>query len=61
MPQYVINTNDNSRHWVATFDDYDGAPDATPPASLMGIADTEIDAIVDLLTELPEPGIGEGL
>lgn len=53
MAQYIINTSRNgpSNQWVATFDSYDGAPDAAPQDRLLGMADTEIDAIVDLLTE----------
>lgn len=48
--KYEINTNHNGRQWVATFNHYDGAPDATGNSSLLGIADDEVDAIVDLLT-----------
>lgn len=51
MPKYTINTQHNGHYWVATFDGYDGAPDATGPDSLMGTGDTETDAVVDLLTQ----------
>lgn len=50
MAKYTINTHHNGREWIATFDDYDGAPDS-PNRSVMGKADNEVDAIMDLLTE----------
>lgn len=50
MPRYTIDTHHNGHQWVATFDDYDGAPDSLN-RSVMGKADDEVDAIMDLLTE----------
>lgn len=50
MPKYSINTEHNGHEWIATFDDYDGAPDS-PSRSVMGKAGDEVDAIMDLLTE----------
>lgn len=50
MPRYTINTHHNGHQWIATFDDYDGAPDS-PNRSVMGKAEDEVDAIMDLLTE----------
>lgn len=35
--------------WMATFDDYDGAPDSSPRRRLMGNGLTELSAIADLL------------
>lgn len=36
--------------WTATFDDYDGSPDALPEQALIGYGRTEGEAIEDLLT-----------
>jgi len=54
MSKYTINTQHNGYHWIATFDDYDGAPDASERERSVGRADNEIDAIMDLLTEMPD-------
>jgi hypothetical protein len=38
--------------WSATLKDYDGAPDATGPTSLIGHGRTELEAIANLLEQL---------
>ncbi len=38
--------------WTATFDDYDGSPDASPEHQLIGYGDTEESATWDLLGQL---------
>lgn len=48
--EHVIHTRFNV-FWMATFDDYDGAPDASPQARLMGTGATELVAIADLLDQ----------
>jgi hypothetical protein len=52
--------------WSAFFDNYDGAPDAKPPRSLIGYGKTEVGAVADLLEQEEErllrgaPGFGDG-
>ena len=38
-------------YWMATFDDYDGAPDSSPSAKLMGTGRTEQEAIENLIEQ----------
>lgn len=47
----TIHTSQSGHDWFAVTDDYDGAPDST---SIMGIGDTEADAISDLFTKTVE-------
>ncbi len=58
MANYKISTEFNGGEWTATLDGYDGWPNTTGPLGLTGTADTEIDAIVDLLTEIEDPQDG---
>jgi hypothetical protein len=43
---------DRNYDWSATLADYDGAPDATGPTSLIGHGKTEAAAVADLLEQL---------
>lgn len=48
--EHTIHTRHNV-YWIATFDDYDGAPDAGRRASMLGHGKTELAAIADLLEQ----------
>ena len=41
-------------YWMATFADYDGAPDASPAAKLMGTGRTEAEAVDHLIEQAEE-------
>jgi hypothetical protein len=40
--------------WMATFDNYDGAPDSKPPRSLIGFGKTKEEAAADLVEKADE-------
>lgn len=46
--EHTIHTHHNV-YWSATFDDYDGAPDAKGHHTLIGHGKTELAAVADLL------------
>lgn len=47
---YIVT--DFNVYWTAVLRDYDGAPDAKGPDSLMGTGKTESAAVADLLEQL---------
>lgn len=49
---------DRSMDWCATYDDYDGAPDA-PNRGHIGYGENQQDAIDDLVENFPREGEGQ--
>jgi hypothetical protein len=56
---YIVT--DFNVYWTAVLRDYDGAPDAKGPNSLLGWGKTELEAISSLMEQLEEHGVRDDI